>query len=94
GEPFRAPTKVGGELVRKLSQWGQPVLGPQPRQLVVQLDPPDDAGAWHVAVLAPTDDDSLEPVEVAVTTGTKSRAKHTAAQLARLERLFPELLRL
>ena len=33
-------------------------------------------------------------VEVAVTTGTKSRAKHTAAQLSRLERLFPELLRL
>ena len=29
-----------------------------------------------------------------MTTGSKTRAKHTAAQLARLERLFPELLRL
>ena len=94
GEAFLAPTKTGGELVRRMSQWGQPVLGAVGRRLVVQLDPPDELGAWHVAVLAPSEDGDLEPVEVAVTTGSKTRAKQTAAQLARLERLFPELLRL
>lgn len=94
GEPFLAPTKTGGELVRRLGQWAQAVLGSAGSRLVVELDPPDDAGAWHVAVLAPGENGSLEPVEVAVTTGSKSRAKHVAAQLARLERLFPELLRL
>ncbi len=94
GEPFLAPTKTGGELVRRLAQWGQSVVGATGPKLVVQLDAPDEVGAWHVAVLAPTENGSLEPVEVAVTTGSKTRAKHTAAQLARLERLFPELLRL
>ncbi len=94
GTPFKAPTKTGGEMVRRLSQWAQSVVGVAERRLVVQLDPPDDAGAWHVAVLAPGEEQGLEPVEVAMTTGSKSRAKNTAAQLARLERLFPELLRL
>ena len=94
GEPFVAPTKAGGELVRRMSVWGQPVEGATGRRLVVQLDPPDEMDAWHVAVLAPSDEGNLEPVEVAVTAGSKTRAKQTAAQLARLERLFPELLRL
>lgn len=94
GTPFQAPTKLGGELVRRLSQWGDPVAGAADRKLVVQLDPPDDSEAWHVRVLAQNDDDTLEPVEVALATSSKSRSKSTAAQLARLERLFPELLRL
>lgn len=94
GEAFVAPTKAGGELVRRMTQWGQPVVGATGQRLVVQLDPPDEMGAWHVAVLAPSEDGGLEPVEVAVTTGSKTRAKQMAAQLARLERLFPELLRL
>ncbi|MEM7142126.1 MAG: DEAD/DEAH box helicase [Actinomycetota bacterium] len=94
GEPFVAPSKAGGELVRRMTQWGQPVVGPTGQRLIVQLDPPDDMGAWHVAVLAPGEDGGVEPIEVAVTTGSKTRAKQMAAQLARLERLFPELLRL
>jgi len=94
GEAFLAPTKTGGELVRRMDQWGQSVVGATGRRLVVQLDPPDGAGAWHVAVLAPSEDGGLEPVEVSVTTGSKTRAKQMTAQLNRLERLFPELLRL
>jgi len=94
GEAFVAPTKSGGELVRRMNQWAQPVVGAPGRRLVVQLDPPDEMGAWHVAVLAPSEEGNLEPVEVAVTTGSKTRAKQMGAQLARLERLFPELLRL
>jgi hypothetical protein len=94
GEAFVAPTKAGGELLRRMTQWGQAAVGATGRRLVVQLDPPDDQEAWHVAVLAPGEDGGLEPIEVAVTTGSKTRAKQMAAQLARLERLFPELLRL
>ncbi|NDH11903.1 MAG: hypothetical protein EBY44_09315, partial [Actinobacteria bacterium] len=34
GTPFRAPTKLGGEVVRRLSQWGQSVVGAAERPLV------------------------------------------------------------
>ncbi len=94
GTTFQAPTKTGSELLRRLTQWGHAVIGPAENRLVVQLDPPDDAGAWLVAILAVSDDGNLEPVEVTLTTSSKGRANHTAAHLARLERLFPELLRL
>ena len=93
GTPFRAPTKLGGEVVRRLSQWGQSVIGAAERPLVVQLDPPDESDAWHVRVLAHNDDDGLDPVEVAWPQ-FEVGVEGTAAQLARLERLFPQLLRL
>ena len=94
GTTFEAPTKFGGDVVRRLAAWAQPVLGAAERTLVVHLDPPDSSNAWHVRVLARNDEEELEPVEVALATSSKSRAKTTALQLARLERLFPELLRL
>ena len=94
GSSFLAPTRAGGELVRLMTQWGQSVVGAVERSLIVQLDPPDDIGAWHASVFARSEEGTLKPVEVAVTTGTKARAKQTATHLARLERLFPELLRL
>ncbi len=94
GEPFQAPTKLGSEMSRRMTQWGQSIVGLLEQPLVIQLDSPDDSGGWHVAVLAPNEDGALEPVEVAMATTSKSRAKHTSAQLARLERLFPELMRL
>ena len=94
GELFEAPTKLGAEMARRMTQWGQSVVGVSDQPLVIQLDPPDDSGGWHVAVLATNEDGALDPVEVAMATNSKSRAKHTAAQLARLERLFPELMRL
>lgn len=94
GETFQAPAKVGADLVRRLTQWGDSVVGAVDHRLVVQLDPPDDSDAWHVRVLSPTDEGALEPVEVTLATSSKSRSKRTASDLARLERLFPELLRL
>ena len=78
-----------GRAVRRLTQWGQSAVGAIERSLVVQLDPPDESNAWHVRVLAYNDDGGLDPVEVALATSSKSRSKATAAQLARLERLFP-----
>ena len=59
--------------------------------LVVQLDPPDRGDAWFLSVLGPGAEGSLLPIEVAL---TDSRAtKPLADELARLERLLPELLR-
>ena len=94
GAPFLAPTKAGGELVRRLNQWAFPVLGTVGVSLVVQLDSPDDAGAWHVAVLCPDDEGNLIPAEVAITLASKLNSKIIVAHLSRLERLFPELMRL
>ena len=94
GDAFQAPTKVGGELVRRLNQWAFPVLGTAGVRLVVQLDAPDDAGAWHVAVLCEDDEGSLAPVEVAITLASKLNSRVIVAHLSRLERLFPELMRL
>ncbi len=93
GTAFKAPTRIGAEAIRKLSQWAEPVRGTNDLRLVVQLDPPDDAGAWHAAVMVPLDTGGLEPIEVTLATGSGSRAKSVRAQLARVERVFPELLR-
>ena len=94
GTPFLAPTKAGGELVRRLNQWAITVLGTAGARLVVQLDAPDDAGAWHVAVLCPDDEGNLIPAEVAITLASKLNSRIIVAHLSRLERLFPELMRL
>ena len=62
--------------------------------LLCNLDAPDDAGAWHVAVLCPDDEGNLVPAEVAITLASKLNSKIIVAHLSRLERLFPELMRL
>lgn len=93
GTAFKAPNRIAAEVVRKMSQWSEPVRGTNDMRLVIQLDPPDDVGAWHAAVLVPADRGALEPVEVTLATRSGSRAKSVRAQLSRIERLFPELLR-
>ena len=93
GTAFRAPSRVGSEVVRKMAQWADPVLGTNDLRLVIQLSPPDDMEAWHTAVLVPLEKGNVEPVEVTLTTGSSSRSKAVRAQLARIERIFPELLR-
>jgi hypothetical protein len=93
GTPFDAPPRLGAETMRRLEQWGRPVTGGTKLQLVVQLDPPDSGGAWHLAVLAPGADDELEPVEVALVTASNTRRKEVQHHLSRLERILPVLLR-
>jgi hypothetical protein len=93
GATFESPARLGSELANRLEQWARPVTGPVRHALVVQLDPPDDGGAWHLAVFTPGPDGPLEPVEVAVVTSSTTRRKEVQEQLTRLERLFPELLR-
>ncbi len=93
GEAFVAPGRLGGELGRRLDQWSRPVSGPAKVTLVVQLEPPDDVGAWYLSVLAPSNEGGLEPVETALVTSSNTRSKEVQDQLKRLERIFPELLR-
>ena len=93
GELFDAPTRAGAELVRRLDQWVSPVTGTAKFALTIALDPPDEGNAWHCAVLGPGPDDTLEPVEVAMVNASNTRAREMREQLARVERLFPELSR-
>jgi superfamily II DNA or RNA helicase len=92
GSPFDAPGRSGGEIGRRLDQWARPVSGAATR-LVVQLDPPDEGGAWYLSVFAPGDRGRLDPVETALVTAQPERRKDVALALTRLERLLPELLR-
>ncbi len=93
GEPFSAPSRLGSELSRRIDQWSRSVSGQKKFKLVIQLDPPDDAGAWYLAVLAPNNEDRLLPVEQVIVNSSNTRRKEVEEELVRLERLYPELLR-
>ncbi|MFV0524403.1 MAG: DEAD/DEAH box helicase [Acidimicrobiales bacterium] len=93
GEPFDAPSRLASELGRRLDQWARPVAGVASAPLVLQLDPPDDVGAWYLAVLAPNADHQLLPVEQVIVNSPSARRKEVEQELVRLERLYPELLR-
>ena len=96
GTPFEAPSRHLSDLARRLDTWAKPALEPCERRLslIVQLDPPDDIGAWHLSVLSQASSGELQPVERALVTASRARRQAVKHQLARLERLFPELLRL
>lgn len=93
GTPFSAPNRAGGDLVRKLAQWASPVTGALKFRLVVELSPPDDMDAWYLRVLWASGNGSLEPVEAGLVNSSNTRRKEVRDQLARLELLFPPLLR-
>ncbi len=88
GERFDAPTRVGSEVMRKLTKWVSPIVGLQGARLVVELLPPDDSGGWHLSVLGPDPENNLVPVEVAIVDHPK-----LVDQLERVERLLPALKR-
>ena len=93
GSEFTAPSVVAGDVAGQIDRWAKPVVNPSTRQIVVQLDPPDVGGAWHLKVLAPGPDKRLVSIDVAlVNAGSKRR--ELEADLGRLERLLPELNRL
>jgi SNF2-related domain/SNF2 Helicase protein/Helicase conserved C-terminal domain len=91
GSTFQAPVAAGAEVSKRLDRWTKPVTRSRGSRLVVQLDPPDSAGAWFLSVLGPGAEGSLLPVEVALTDSKNTRP--LADDMARLERLFPVLLR-
>jgi len=96
GAPFDVPSRHASDLARRLDQWARPVTEPyDPRlRLIVQLDPPDDIGAWHLSVLSEASSGELQPVERALVIASRARRQAVKHQMTRLERLFPELVRL
>ena len=96
GTPFDVPSRHASDLARRLDQWARPVTEPyDPRlRLIVQLDPPDDIGAWHLSVLSEASSGELQPVERALVIASRTRRQAVKHQMTRLERLFPELVRL
>ena len=96
GDPFLVPSRFGSDLSRRLDQWARPVTETHdPRlRLIVSLDPPDDIGAWHLSVLSESSTGELQPVERALVIASRARRQAVKHQMARLERLFPELVRL
>ncbi len=90
GAAFDAPGAVATEISARLERWARPVVDGRV-QLLVQLDPPDESDAWHLAVYAkgagaPT------PIEQAIVMATSDRA-YLEDELARLERMVPPLVR-
>ncbi len=93
GSTFSASSQFAGDITRKIDKWSLPIAGTKSSQLVVQLDPPDDSDAWYLSVLAYNSDHKLMPVERVIVNSSNSKSKEVEADLLRLERLYPELLR-
>ncbi|MBI2706079.1 MAG: hypothetical protein HYX32_12430 [Actinobacteria bacterium] len=92
GSQFQAPGAAGGELVNRIERWAKSAINPLRHPLVVQLDPPDEDGAWHLSVLAAGESHKLVSFDLAaVNAGSKRRELED--ELARLERLLPALTR-
>lgn len=93
GKQFEAPSSVGAEVVRRMSQWSAPITGTLGLRLIVELQPPDESNAWLASVLSPTKNGGAEPVEVTLGLASKTQRKVIESQVARLERMFAPLLR-
>ncbi|HEY5876328.1 MAG TPA: SNF2-related protein, partial [Ilumatobacteraceae bacterium] len=91
GSTFTAPVTVISDVNRRLEQWTRSVTAPSRPKLVVQLDPPDRSDAWFLSVLGPGAKGRLLPIEVAL--GDSRTTRPLSDELARLERLYPVLLR-
>ncbi|MFL2986653.1 MAG: DEAD/DEAH box helicase [Candidatus Poriferisodalaceae bacterium] len=93
GRPFSAAADNGSDLARKLEQWARPVTAVAKYALIVQLDEPDDSDAWQLKVLSPGPENSMDPVEVAMVSGSNTRRTEVKGQYTRLERMVPALKR-
>ena len=92
GSAFEAPIKAAGEVVARLERWSRIVT--QPRQpLLVQLDSPDEGGAWQLAVDVPSSRGAPRPIEQAIGMAKSDDRQSLEAEMARLERMLPVLLR-
>ncbi len=93
GTRFVGSAAHGSDLARRIELWSRPVTAAAQQSLAVRLSEPDDAGAWHLEVLATNPEGLREPVEVAMVSGVSSHRTEVRDQLARLERLLPVLMR-
>ena len=91
GTAFDAPTRLAGDVATRIERWGRSVTGERGR-LIVRLDSPDDAKAWHLAVFATGARREQLPIEQAIVNAGAVRP-HLEDELTRLERMLPALLR-
>jgi superfamily II DNA or RNA helicase len=91
GSTFAASYGMVSDTARRLDDWGRSVTSQRRPKLTVQLDAPDSGDAWMVHVLGRGPKGQLMPVEQAITATRETRP--IADELARLERLYPPLLR-
>jgi superfamily II DNA or RNA helicase len=91
GAAFDAPRNVADDVVARVEKWARVVTG-EHAPLIVQLAAPDSGNAWHLSVYAPDSRNRPQPVEQAIVMAGSNRA-HLEADLARLERMVPALLR-
>ena len=54
GTRFVGSATHGSDLARRIELWSRPVTAAAHQSLMVRLDEPDDAGAWHLEVLPAT----------------------------------------
>ncbi|MFT5222700.1 MAG: hypothetical protein ACI867_001006 [Glaciecola sp.] len=93
GTTFEAPIDHGLEVSRGMQRWGKAITAPSKLRLVVELDPPDEGGTWHLRTLADDGNGTLESVESVMSNGANARRLAIKRDLDRLERLFPVLER-
>ena len=93
GTRFVGSATHGSDLARRIELWSRPVTTAAQQSLLVRLGEPDDAGAWHLEVLALSPEGATEPVEVAMVSGASAHRTEVRDQLTRLERLLPVLMR-
>ena len=93
GSAFEAPVKVAGEIVARLERWSRVVVAEPRPHLIVQLDSPDEGGAWRLAVNVLRPRGAPLSIEQAIVIATSDR-QSLEAEMARLELMLPVLLRL
>jgi hypothetical protein len=93
GTPFVAAIRPGAELADELSRWTAPVTGDRTVTLTVRLAAPEDDGGWLLSVEVDGPEGSRQHVEDALAGDRPARATAVEAELRRLERLLPALLR-
>jgi hypothetical protein len=91
GTSFPAPAGLVGDVSRRLDQWTRTATSAERPHLIMQLDAPDSGDAWLLSVFGPGAKGRMLPVEVAL--GDTRNSKPLADELARLERIYPPLLR-
>jgi superfamily II DNA or RNA helicase len=91
GSTFTASYGMVSDAARRIEDWSRSVTSPRRPKLTLQLDAPDSGDAWMVHVLGRGPTGQLMPVEQALTATRDTRV--IADELARLERLYPPLLR-
>jgi hypothetical protein len=93
GSTFEAPHQQGSEIAKGLKSWADRVTGAPKVGLTLQLDPPDEGGAWYLRTLTSDPRRKEEHVEAAMSRAKHERKEQIKHELERLEGLYEPLQR-